>query len=338
MELFTTNRRMFLAGLAGVAAGSALPFSWSRAHAAQLSVGMLLPGRINDGGFMEAGYQGLQRIEKELGARVTYIDQIEPKPDLLKDALRRLASGKPDLVIAHGGQNSEAVKVVAQEFPTVQFAVVQGNVTGPNIASYEVLQEHSAWLGGALAGLMTKTGVVGHISGIRVPPGLKGRAAYAHGVKHTNPKAKLLTIFCGNQDDNELSHRVATAEIEAGADIIFTMLNAGRTGAIEACRQKGALQIGNVRDWIPDAPDVFIASAVANVSVPGFQAAQDFASNRFSGGRTLHIGLENPQAVTLTMASRVPPEVRATIESLAKDIVAGKIKVPTEWQGEEFTI
>lgn len=91
---------------------------------------MLLPGRIDDNGFMEAGYNGLLRIQREFGARVSYIDGINPERDLLAEALRELAERKPDMVIAHGGQNSEAAQIVAAEYPDIRFVVVQGHVTG----------------------------------------------------------------------------------------------------------------------------------------------------------------------------------------------------------------
>ena len=216
------------------------------------------------------------------------------------------------------------------------FVVTQGNVTGPNLSSYEVLQEQSAFLAGALAALTTKTGTVGHMSGIRVTPGLKGRAAYAAGVKHANPNVKLLTNFSGNQDDNALSNKVATAMIAGGADVIFTMLNAGRTGAIEACRDKGARQIGNVRDWVASNSDVFVASAIADSGLAVFNAVRDLANGSFKPGVFRHIGLEQPEAIRLVMAPSVPADVRAKIEALSAEIVAGKLTVATEWSGEEF--
>jgi basic membrane protein A len=297
---------------------------------------MLIPGQIDDGGFMEAGYNGLVAIRDQLGAETSYIDGVKPEPEALAAALRELAQAGPDMVIAHGGQTSAAVETVAPEFPDVRFTVVQGAVTGPNIASYEVLQEDSAWLAGAAAGLLTETDVVGHISGIRVTPGLKGRGAFYNGLMHTNPDAKFLTIFAGDQDDNDLSYKVASAEIEAGADVIFTMLNAGRTGAIDAMREKGVHQIGNVREWYADHPDVFVASAVANVSVPGFQAAKDLAEGTWQPGVVRQIGLEDPQAVALALAPKVSEEVRAKIAGLAEEIVSGSIDVSVVYEGEEF--
>lgn len=331
-----SRRTILQAGSMGLA--SIFFFRASAGHASSLKVGMLIPGHIDDGGFMEAGYKGLQKIKNDLGASVEHIDRVEWKIEPLSDALRKLALQKPDMIIAHGGNNNEAVKAVAPGFPEIQFVVVQGNVTGANISSYEVLQEESAWLGGALAGLITKTGTVGHISGVPVPPGLKGRAAFAQGLEYTNPDAKFLTVFCGAQDDAELAAKAAEAEIQAGADIIFTMLNAGRIGAIEQCRKHKVLQIGNVRDWYPTAPDVFIASAISNAGLAGFRAASDFAGGKFSPGSKVHIGLEMAEAVSLAMAPDVPEQVQAKIKEFAQKIVSDEITVSTDWSGEELRL
>jgi basic membrane protein A and related proteins len=336
-----TRRNSLALGLSLTATSGITLLARSRAAPAAGSpprVAVLLPGRIDDGGFMEAGYQGLKRAERKTGATITYKDRVEPKPELLEAALRELAGSDPDLVAAHGGQNSEAAKRVAADFPNMAFVVVQGDITGPNVASYEVLQEQSAWLGGALAGLLTRTGTVGHISGIRVRPGLKGRGAFYHGLRATNQQARFLTIFNGSQDDVALAERTARALAEADADIIFTMLNAARTGAIEACRQTGTRQIGNVVDWTVVEPKIFVASAVADVSRAMSLAIADFAAGRWQPGRVVRIGLETPDAVRLAMYPDTPVQARGRIDELTRRIVAGEIEVRTDYDGEEFAL
>lgn len=303
---------------------------------AKQKIGALFAGRIDDGGFMESGYRGLVAARDTLGIDIAWRDQVLPQPELLTAALRELARGGATLVIAHGGQNNEAAKLVAAEFPGIRFVVTQGNVTGPNLASYEVLQEDSAFLAGALAAWTTKTGVVGHMSGIRVVPGLKGRAAYANGLAHADSNVRLLTNFSGNQDDNPLSKRVASAMIAAKADIIFTMLNAGRTGAIEACREGGAKQIGNVRDWVAVMPDVFVASAVANSGIALLRAAEDLKAGTLKTGAIEKIGLTRPDAVRLSMSDTIGADIRKKVEDLAAAIKAGRVHVSTEWSGAEF--
>jgi len=299
-------------------------------------VGMLIPGHIDDGGFMEAGYNGLVKIKEDLGLKTTYIDQVKPEQPLMEEALRKIATESPDMIISHGGQCSKAAAAVAKEYPDIKFVVVQGNVTGKNLSSYVVLQEESAWLAGAAAGLITETDVVGHISGIRVPPGLKGRAAFSHGLEYTNPEAEFLTTFCGDQDDKALAKEVAESEIEEGADIIFTMLNAGRQGAIDACKENGVYQIGNVRDWYEVEPEVFVASAIANVSMAGYNAANDMVNDEWKAEKVVEIGLEDPNAARLALAPYVSDSVKEKIDELTEKIVEGDIEVSTEYNGSEF--
>ncbi len=308
------------------------------AAAAPAKAGLLLPGKRDDGGFMQAGYAGFAAATTELQMPNVVIDGIRPQKEDLVAALRQLVADQATVIAAHGGQCNEAAKLVAAESPQVQVLVIQGGVEGPNLTSYEVLQEESAWLAGAAAALLTKTGTVGHISGIRVPPGLKGRAAYAAGVAHAKPEVKLLTTFCGEQDDAGLAYKVAAAQADAGADIIFTMLNAGRPGAISACRDKHIRQIGNVRDWYPVAPDVFVASAIADVSVAMRQAVTDAATGRLVPGKPMKLGVSAGTAVRLALAPDVPADVRAAVERYTADIASGAIVVATTYAGPEFSI
>jgi len=332
----TPSRRQFVTVIGCSSAAALIGVPGFALAAAAPSVGALFAGNVDDRGFMEAGWRGLERARTELGAKTNFIDKVQPRKELLAAALTRLAESGVDLVIAHGGQNNEAAQEVAQRFPKTQFVVTQGSVVGSNLASYDVLQEESAYLAGVLAAKMSRSGTVGHMSGIRVRPGLKGRAGYAAGVRATHPGVKLLSNFSGNQDDNALSKRVALAEIAAGADVIFTMLNAGRNGVTEACREKGARQIGNVIDWVKVDPAVFVASAIADVSIGVFNAVRDLRDDAFKPGIVRKVGVADSAAVRLSMADDVPADVRALIESTAAAIASGRITVPEAYDGPEF--
>jgi basic membrane protein A len=334
-NLSPISRRQFSVALAA-SGGLSVMAVHASAPAKSFRVGALFAGQINDRGFMEAGWRGLERARLELGVQTRFLDGVQPRQALLEAALTQLATSGADLVIAHGGQNNEACQEVATRFPEVKFAVTQGGVVGTNLASYEVLQEESAYLAGVLAALTTRTGVVGHMSGIRVRPGLKGRAGFAAGVRDTNPQVRLVTNFSGNQDDNALSNRVALAQMNAGADVIFTMLNAGRNGVTQACRERGVRQIGNVIDWVKTDPQLFVASAIADVSMAAFEAIMDAQRGTLRTGAIHKIGLANEQAVRLSMAPDVSAAVREKVALAAHAIATGRIKVPEEYHGVEF--
>jgi basic membrane protein A and related proteins len=309
-----------------------VPFAPSRSP----RVAVLFAGPAQDGGFMESGYRAMLRAGQATGAETRFIDRIRPQFQDLRDGLHRLAQQGADLVIAHGGQNNEAALDAAAAWPGTAFAVTQGQVSASNLASYDVMQEQSAFLAGMLAALTTQTGIVAHLSGIRVRPGLKGRAAFAHGVRHANPRAAFLTCFCGHQDNDAVAETAARKLIGEGADRLFTMLNSGRSGAIAACKDLGCRQIGNVDDWTIRDPKVFIGSACADVGRGVELAIGDFMAGQFPAGQILHIGAETDGVIRLAVAPDVKDTVKSALALTTDELSRGRFVVETEWAGQEL--
>ncbi|WP_439597781.1 BMP family ABC transporter substrate-binding protein [Falsiroseomonas sp.] len=281
------------------------------------------------GAFNAAGVQCLARCG-DLPVRIETL--WEPNPARRAQTIEA-AAARAELVIAHGGQGEQAVAAVAPAFPDVAFAVTQGRISGPNIAGFEVLQEQSAFLAGALAGWwIAPGGTAAHLSGEPVPPGLRGRAGFAAGLAHANPTARLLSGFCGNQHDPDLAARWIAAQAAAGATLNFAMLDGGRAGAIAACKAAGMRAIGNVRDWTAEHP-VFLASAVADNGVAIEAAIAAFLADRFADRR---IGLEVQEAVRLTLAADVPPALATRLDQLREEVLSGALRVPETWAGEEW--
>jgi basic membrane protein A len=66
------------------------------------------------------------------------------------------------------------------------------------------------------------------------------------------------------------------------------------------------------------------------------QAVSDLKAGQFQAGKIQKVGLQNAQAVRLTMAADVPESVRQKIAKVSEDIQAGKIKIPEAYTGPEF--
>jgi basic membrane protein A len=329
------RRRQLLAAGASAAALAACG-RW-RSPAPELGpIAAMFPGRIDDGGANEAAYRGLLRIRDELGIPVTFADRVPANEESMKAALRELAESDARMVIANGGRTNAVTQRVAWEFPAQRFTVIQGDLTRPNLAIYAVAPEQSVWLAGAAAGLLTKSNVVGQVAGPRDPAGLKLRAAFAGGLAYSNPKAKLLTSFAGAPDNPAAAQRIALAQIDAGADILYVMLDAGPGGAIQAGRARGVPLIGDVRDWVAVMPDAFVASAVADPGFAVFQAGRDLFDNIWQGDLVRRYGVRDPDAVRLALAPRAPEPVRARVAGLTRELAVGSIKIPEAYGGPEF--
>ncbi|AQV92767.1 BMP family ABC transporter substrate-binding protein [Cupriavidus necator] len=296
---------------------------------------VVLFGPEGSGSFNEAGHAGALRA-RNAGHDVAVTWVADPDPQARVAALLALCGTAPDLIVAHGGQGDYPVSVAAARHPARRFVVTQGSVLSANTASYEVLQEQSAFLAGVLAAADTRTGVVAHLSGEKVRPGLKGRAAFLHGVRSAVPGLPALTTFCGNQHDPALAAGAVGAQARAGADIVFAMIDGGRDGAIAACRAAGIRQIGNVLDWTSRHPDVFLASAVADSGLCVEQAIADFARDRIAWGTVRTFGLEAPAAVRLALGRDVSQAARAALDDWSQRLLDGSVAVDDDYGGAEF--
>jgi basic membrane protein A len=293
-----------------------------------MRVAGVLFGPRGQGGFNAAGERGLLAAADEAGADLAII-WAEDRARRA-ETLAELCAGGFDLIICHGGQAEEALGTVAPRFPAQRLAATQCRTVPAQVARYEVRQEESAFLAGAFAGWFSAAGVVAHLSGEPVAPGLRGRAAFAAGLAHAAPGARFLTRFTGDQHDPASAAAAVEAFADAGADLVFAMLDGGREGAIAACRARGVRQIGNVRDWTTDGP-VFAASAVADGGWACGAPIRDLAAGRFAPGAERSMGLADPRVVRLALAGDVPRGIARRVEELAAAVQAGAVTVAETW-------
>jgi len=298
-----------------------------------LNIAIIFVGTLEDRGFNQSALDGARRMQASGAAQIEIVGGIPYEPAAMTGALET-AARRSDGVVFIGGQGNRVTPPVAAAFPGCAFAVVQGHVTGANLCSYDVLQEQSAFLAGALAARISRTGVVGHLSGHRVVPGLKGRAAFAAGLHHMQAGVGLVTGFCGTQDDSATTEGWARAMAAERADILFTMLNAARDGATRACRATGMRQIGNATDWCALDPETFVASAVARIDRGVEQAVSDMLAFR-RPAQIVALGLRE-QAVALTYAPDIAQPIRADIVGLADRMEACGLDITTPYDGPEF--
>ena len=300
-------------------------------------IAVALFGPEGRGSFNESGLHGAMRA-RSLGHPLD-VHWVAP-PDAAGRAqeLRRLCRQGVDLLVAHGGQGDLPVADVCQEFPGTTFAITQGSFLASNTACLEVLQEQSAFLAGILAGLASTTRVVGHLSGEKVRPGLKGRAAFAHGVRTAAPDCRFVTSFCGYQHDPDRAYQTAMALRSEGADLVFAMIDGGREGVSRACRETGLRQIGNVLDWVERDPHVFVASAVADSGYGVLQAIEAFASGRLAQGTKVTYGLESAESVRLVMSEALARAHGDVIEMWRQKSLAGDVLASEEYDGPELSI
>jgi basic membrane protein A and related proteins len=212
-----------------------------------LSVGVFLPGSINDTGFMQSGYLGYERIMETFGDKIdaSYVEQVSAAD--YQQALQRFAS-QNDLVISVGGQTDADVRKIAPQFPDVKFVEIGGPSDAepmPNLAYYDPQQAEAEFLSGAAAAATSKTGKVGFIGGVELPAIVNAAKAFGNGARFTRPDVTVLAPqYVGDFNDPAKAKQAAGTAYAGGADVLGQIVNLGKQGMEQAAGESGNQMVG----------------------------------------------------------------------------------------------
>jgi basic membrane protein A and related proteins len=335
--------RLAAAALVVASAGCATktePARTAANGAAPFKVGLVFDvGGRGDKSFNDAAYAGLERAKRELG--VDYVTLETGEGTDREAQLRQLAAGDAQVVFGVGFLFTDDIQALAKEFPNKKFACIDFTVTPgetlpPNLAALKFHEEQGSYLVGALSGWLTKTQTLGFVGGMEIPLIKKFEAGYKAGVQAANPKARVIVKYAGNTGtafkDPTKGKELALAEYHAGADIIFHAAGSTGLGVFEAARENHRLAIGVDSDQYAEAPGTVLTSMVKRVDTAVFSTIRDLKNGKWQGGvREFGLGDEGVSWVyDEHNRALIPDTVKAKVDSLQREIVAGRIHVP--WQ------
>ncbi len=248
-----------------------------------IRVAMLLPGTPTDQGYNADGQRTADAIESELGAEVTVTESV-PVPNQT-DVYRQFAGQGYDLVIGWGGQFTDGAVAAAEEFPDVNFLVVNSGVeNGSNLAS--VVQNSQDWqyvAGFALARL-SESGKIGLIGSQCFPGTALTINGTAEGARAANPDVDITITYTGDFEDPTAAQQAAQAMIDEGVDAISGNANNAWFGVFEAAQANGNIPL--ITEWVDNselASDVIASSVLKSQADFVTDIARDVQDGTFEG-------------------------------------------------------
>ena len=298
-------------------------------------------GGKDDKSFNSAAWEGVKMAAKDFKIHVRDVEPGEPSS--IEPSMRILAERGYDLIIGVGFAQAPIMQNVARDYPNLKFAIVDGVVDTPNVASLLFKEHEGSFLVGMIAGLMTKTNEIGFVGGMDIGLIHRFQGGYEQGARYANPQVQILVAYVGITDgawnNPGKGKELAKAQIESGADIIFHAAGNSGLGVFDAAvegstAQKKLFAIGVDSDQTWVKPGFVLTSMMKRVDVAVYNAVKDAVEGRFTGG--LHMfGLDNngvgyaPNAHESQDANQllIPDSVRQIVEEAKLKIISGDIKV-----------
>jgi basic membrane protein A and related proteins len=115
----------------------------------KMKVAVFFVGEVRDGGFNASALVGAEAAMADALADILVVSGVRYDQDEIRARLAEVVPEVDGLVFI-GGQGNVATPEIAEQYPDKRFAIVQGQKTGSNLASYDIRQEDSAFWGGRL--------------------------------------------------------------------------------------------------------------------------------------------------------------------------------------------
>lgn len=273
--------------------------------------------------------QGLQ-IEYKFFEKIA-VDEFE------KFITNVIDSGEYDINWIHDGcAGADPIDRIGKAYPDKIFPVTASNYhpVGRNVYWIQNYSHEPAYLTGIIAGMMTKTNIIGAVAGFPYASVNHELNAYSDGAKSVNPNVKVKVAYIESWFDPVKAKETALAQIKAGADMMF----AERYGAHEAARDMGIYAFGNQADIHELAPDTIITSPLFFWD-PSLRKMVELWYDHQVNGTAYNAPKDEPTfflmkaggsglAPFYNFEQTLPKEVLDKVNSVKQDILDGKLVVP----------
>lgn len=298
----------------------------------KVKIALIIPSTIDDMAWSQVMYEGIKAVQKKYGEDKIEVEVSERLWNAVDagSAIRQYASQGFDIVIAHGAQYQSVLDEVAPDFPKTSFAYGTGFATNhPNIFAYDPQAQQGAYLLGIMAGLKTKTNIVGIVGPVKSGDAIKYNIGFEKGVKSVNPEAAVRIAYTGSFGDLVAAGEIARTHIKAGADVLSGTAQQC-VGAIRVASEfEGILWLSSDMDQSSIAPQTVLASQGYKFD-DVIEGIIKYRQEGIIGGKHLELTLENGYLEIVynpKLAAELTPEMNKVISEAKAKIISEEIKV-----------
>jgi basic membrane protein A len=298
-------------------------------------IALVMSGSINDGGWNQGAYEGLDALTTQ-GFDTSFTEDVAQAD--IPSTVEGYALDGYDLVIGHGFEFGTTVSELAPEYPDTHFFAttfipdpdvpLSSNLTFVDAQYYTI-----SYAAGALAALQSESGVVGIVGGGDNPTQQTMLLAFKAGATETVSGAEALDVLTGSYDDPQLGREAATAMIGQGADVILHIADTTGLGAIEGATEQGVEVIGFYQDQTQTAPDLMLTSFRMELADMVEFLGQNVGGADYPAGTEWAPSTEFMWTFTYGgddyNADLVSSDVWGQFESVFEEVNSGAISVPT---------
>ncbi len=288
---------------------------------ATLKVGFLYIGPVGDYGWTYAHDLGRRYLEDHVpGVVTTYIENV---PDSIESYryIEDLVKKGHKVIFTTSFGFMDATEQAAKKYPNVYFFHCSGyKYNNTNFTAYFGRIYQPSFLAGIIAGMMTKSNIIGYVAPIPIPEVVRIINAFALGVKLVNPDAKIHVVWTHSWFDPAQEKEAAQSLIDIGADVLAQQTDSA--APVQTAEERGVYSIGYNSDMRVFGPNYYLGAPIWNWGVYYAKVVKEIMEGKYKAG--FYWGGMDEDVVGLSITDNVPEEIKAVVEVFEKLIKEGK--------------
>ncbi len=299
----------------------------ARAEAAKkaepLKVGFVYVSPVGDAGWTSQHHGSRGEMVNALGERVstTFVEKVPEGADAER-VIRDLAAQGHGLIFTTSFGFMNPTLKVAEEFPNVKFEHATGYKTAPNVATYNVRFYEGRYLGGMIAGAMTRSHTLGYVAAFPIPEVLQGINAFTLGARSVNPKVQVRVIWANSWYDPGKERDAANALIGQGADVLTHHTDS--TAVVATAQEKGRMAIAYHSNMARFGPKAQLAAVTHHWGAYYTRRTQAVLDGTWATG-SVWMGMKDGAIKLEAIHESVPKAVSDTVQTRSEQIRGGAL-------------
>lgn len=304
----------------GLALAGAIALTAGMAQA-QLKIAFVYVTHVGDAGWTYQHHLGRKAMEKALGnkIKVTTVGPVKEGADAERVIRKLAASGNKLIFTTSFGFMNPTLKV-AKRYKKVTFVHVSGYKRSKNVSTVFARLYEGRYLTGMVAGMMTKSNVLGYIGAFPIPEVIRGINAFTLGARSVNPKVQVRVIWVSSWFNPGKERQASETLIAQGADVITHHTDS--TAAVQAAQARKKFAIGYHSDMSKYGKTAHLTAATHIWGSYYTRVAKAVLAGGWKAGDTWG-GLKDGMVALAPFGPSVPAKVQAMVKKRQAEIRAG---------------
>ena len=281
-------------------------------------VGFIILGDIDEAGWNASHYNGIRAACDEFDMELLVRDHVQENTGQCRTAVEDLAAQGVGMIVLASFDYPPEVRDLMDKYSNISFIDTSTKETAKNLTACFARMYQGRYLSGALAGMKTKSNVIGYVAAMPNAEVCRGINAFTLGLQRTNPNAKVVVMFTGDWENYEVEALHAQRLVEEkGADILTYHQD---DAAVPDVADFLGVDFIGYNTLLSGYSEHYLTSIICRWDFLYKDVVQKYLKGELSAIRNRWIGVQEGVISLSKFSSEVTPEMKDYLNSLENEL------------------